>query len=134
MKVSLKPGLAALVLAVTLSSPAYAQHGHGGGHGGGHGWGWGGVAVGAAIVGLAVESAYLSSYPYSYQYPYPYPYQAPAPVYVQPNYVQPPQQALAVAAPAPAAWYFCRNSQAYYPYVQTCAAGWERIPATPPGQ
>ena len=124
--------LAVLAFAVTLSSPVYAQHGHGGGHGGG--WGLGGLVVGAAIFGLAAQSAYQSSYAYSYPYqnPDPYPYESPMPIYVQPTYVQAPQQAMAV--PAMASWYFCRDSQAYYPYVQSCAAGWERVPATPPGQ
>ncbi len=130
MKASLKSGLAALVFAATLSSPVYAQHGHGGGHGGG--WGLGGLVVGAAIFGLAAQSAYQYSYPYPYQNPYPSPYEPPAPIYVQPAYVQPPQQAMAV--PAMASWYFCRDSQAYYPYVQSCAAGWERVPASPLGQ
>lgn len=136
MNTSRKFALAALVLAAFLSSPVQA---HGGGHGGGHGhgwgwgWGWGGVALGAAVV----SSAYWVSYPnyYGYPYPYsnPYPYAAPAPVYGQRNDTPPPQ-AMYSPAPAVGTWYFCRQSNAYYPYVKTCAAGWESVPAVPPGQ
>ena len=137
MKSVAKSGLVAIALAAILSPPAYAQH-HGGGHGHGGGWGWGGFALGAAVTGLAIESAYLASRPYPYYYPYPYPYAAPAPIYVQPTYaqpayVQPPQQLMAAPAPATNMWYYCRKSKAYYPYVKTCAAGWEQVPATPPG-
>ena len=132
MNTSRKISFAALVLAVALSSPALAGHGGGGGHGGGYGWGWGGVAVGAALV----SAAYLASYPYWYGHPYSYayPYVVPAPVYQTPIYAPPPQQAMAAPAPATDMWYYCRKSKAYYPYVRTCAAGWERVPTIPPGQ
>ncbi len=63
------------------------------------------------------------AYPY-----YPYPYYAAPPVVVQqspPVYVQPqaPQQ--------PAYWYYCPNSQTYYPYVKECPGGW--LTVVPPG-
>ena len=49
--------------------------------------------------------------------------QAPAP---QPS-VQPQP-----GAPAPT-WYFCADSQKYYPYVQSCASPWQRVvPQSPP--
>ena len=35
-------------------------------------------------------------------------------------------------AQPPATWYFCRESNAYYPYVKTCPGGWARVPAQPP--
>jgi len=136
MKAFLKSGIT-LLLAATLATPAFAGGGHGGGghggyyggHGGG-GWGW---FAGAAILGSA---AYLASNPYryGYGYSYPYTYVAPAPIYVEPAYVQPqivdvqPQQV--VTAPS-SDWYYCRRSKAYYPYVRSCAAGWERVPTTP---
>ncbi len=69
------------------------------------------------------------AYPY-----YPYPYYAAPPVVVQqspPVYVQPqapPQQ--------PAYWYYCPNSQTYYPYVKECPGGWLTVvppAAAPPG-
>lgn len=28
-------------------------------------------------------------------------------------------------------WYFCRRAKAYYPYVQSCASGWEVLPPQP---
>ena len=29
-------------------------------------------------------------------------------------------------------WYFCRDANAYYPYVRHCPAGWERVNPQPP--
>jgi LTXXQ motif family protein len=53
----------------------------------------------------------------------------PEPVYPYPNPYIPPLP----AAPPPAQyWYFCASSNAYYPYVPTCADGWKAVPATPP--
>ena len=43
-----------------------------------------------------------------------------------------------VEAPPPGAsatqkyWYYCRNPQGYYPYVPSCSAGWEPVPANAP--
>lgn len=40
--------------------------------------------------------------------------------------------------PAPAAddaanvWYYCQNPQGYYPYVKSCAGGWQKVPVQPP--
>jgi hypothetical protein len=51
---------------------------------------------------------------------------APSAPYAQQGYPQ--------AAPAPAQqqdWYFCPNSNAYYPYVRECPGGWQRVPAQP---
>jgi hypothetical protein len=50
----------------------------------------------------------------------------------------PPPPAAAIPAPAapePAAatWYYCESAKAYYPYVSSCAEGWRKVPATPPG-
>ncbi len=43
-----------------------------------------------------------------------------------------PQQSPSSAAPAPT-WYFCADTQKYYPYVQTCASPWQRVaPQAPP--
>jgi hypothetical protein len=47
------------------------------------------------------------------------------------------QQAPAAAPNAPAqppgAFYFCRSTNAYYPYVSTCAEGWQQVEPRPPG-
>ena len=54
-----------------------------------------------------------------------------APSYTPPAVIvqsPPPTQ----VAPTPGYWYFCGASGMYYPYVQTCASGWQPVPATPP--
>jgi hypothetical protein len=28
-------------------------------------------------------------------------------------------------------WYWCASSRAYYPYVNTCSEGWQRVPPQP---
>lgn len=62
---------------------------------------------------------------------YPAPYYEPAPVIVVPPaptvYIE---QGAAPAAAAPEAqnyWYFCRETNAYYPYVRECPRGWQRV-------
>jgi len=40
---------------------------------------------------------------------------------------QPQPQPQAESQPQPESnWYFCPESQAYYPNVQSCAGGWQR--------
>ena len=98
------------------------------------------VALGVAAILLGTASpshawwrAWYRPYPYVYPYwyPYPVPYAYPAPpVVVQsaepPVYVQ--QQ------PQQQSWYYCREANGYYPYVQQCPSGWMQVPpqATPP--
>lgn len=57
-------------------------------------------------------------------------YYYPAPVYYAPPpvYIEQPQ-------PHPQAyWYYCPVLRAYYPHVQTCPGGWQRVvPQPPPG-
>ena len=73
---------------------------------------------------------------------------APSIAYTQ--YSQEPrvwiERDLAAATPPPAApasenanvqqwWYWCVSSAKYYPYVASCAEGWQRVaPQTPPAQ
>jgi hypothetical protein len=38
----------------------------------------------------------------------------------------------AAVPPASAYWHYCSSSQAYYPYVRECPAGWQQVPASPP--
>lgn len=70
-----------------------------------------------------------------YSYPYPYPYTYPAPVVVQPAprvYVERDDVAGLPSAPSTSPyWYYCRDSNTYYPYVRECASPWERVPAAP---
>jgi hypothetical protein len=86
-------------------------------------------------------------YPYAYGYGYPYAY---APYYGSYGYpdADPPyaeggpgpqaygenQAPAASAPPAQAYWYYCRDSQTYYPYVRSCNGPWEPVLPQPPGQ
>jgi hypothetical protein len=116
--------VAAAAAAVALAAPAYAYHGHGGGHGGWHGHG-------GARFGLYLGGPLYWGAPYYYP-PYYYP---PAVVVPQspPVYVQQGDQA-AQAPESQGWWYFCRGSNAYYPYVKHCPGGWERVSPQPPAQ
>ena len=49
---------------------------------------------------------------------------APAPV---------PAPAAAPALEAAGHWFFCADSNTYYPYVTQCATPWQRVVPTPPG-
>ena len=93
-----------------------------------------GVYVGAPYYGPAY-------YPYGPYYPYRAPYYAYPPVVVAPS--QPPvyvEQSTAPASVAAASnasdgnWYYCADSNGYYPYVKECPAGWQRVPAQPPAR
>lgn len=57
----------------------------------------------------------------------------PPPVYIEQNV--PPQPA-APSTPAAASletgyWYYCAQSQAYYPYVKECPHGWQKVAPAP---
>jgi hypothetical protein len=66
-------------------------------------------------------------------------YYAPPPVYYYPSapvVVQPPApttyvERSDVVPEGTASWYFCRESDGYYPYVKQCPGGWQRVPAQP---
>ena len=107
-----------------------------------------GVYVGAPI--------YTAPYWYGgYYRPYPY-YAYPPTTVVVPaaptTYIEQAPALVAVpaapalpaapAAPAQAAqtatlpagyWYYCQASNAYYPYVRECPAGWQQVAPQPPG-
>ncbi len=138
--------IVAALLAVA-SLPAYA--------GGGHSHARVGVYIGAPVViggwwGAPLPYYYPAYYP-SY---YPY-YYTPTPVIVrevvreplvyydergnpvppvQPqNQTQNQLQGPQASAAAPT-WFFCADSQTYYPYAQTCASPWQRVAPLPPPQ
>lgn len=113
-----KPLLALGLLAAALgSSTAWADHYHG--------------RVG---VGVVIGGPGYWHYPPPYYYP-PYPYGYPvAPVVVTP--AQPPVY-IEQSQPAPQQeqtndWFYCRKPDGYYPYVQQCPGGWQRVPPQPP--
>ena len=62
-----------------------------------------------------------------YGYGYPGVAVAPAapPVYIQQNNPQPSSQ------PQANYWYYCRESEAYYPYVKECPGGWQAVAPQP---
>jgi len=132
--------LLALFAALASSSAMADYHGHGGyGHGGYGGYGYhGGVRFGVTL-GVPLYGPGYYPGPY-YGYPaYPYPAYGYPPVVVAP--ASPPiyvEQGTNQAAPAPSQaqgdWYYCAASNAYYPYVAECPAGWQRVPAIPPSR
>ena len=71
--------------------------------------------------------------PYYPAYYPPYYPQVPAapPVYIE----QGVPQAAPSQAPAPGQssgwWYYCAESQTYYPYVKQCPSGWQRVTPQP---
>ncbi len=134
--------LAAAMLAASLPAAA----------GGGHGRGYGGYGHSHARVGVYIGAPLLfAPWPYYYQPSY---YYSPPPVVVRERVVvreplvfydergnpvppAPPQVAQAPAqspSATPPTWYFCANTQTYYPYAQTCASPWQRVIPHPPPQ
>jgi len=107
---------------VHVGGPGY----HGGvGWGGGGRWdhGWHGGHYGWWYIDAGVWTLY----PYYPGYYYGYPYYAPAPY----GYVPPAPVVNSNLPPPPQSWYYCDAAQAYYPYVQSCPAGWRAVPAQP---
>lgn len=103
-----------------------------------------GIAVGVPLLAYSLYRPYYTPAPYYYPplvlsapAPTVYVEQAPIQPYVQP-YVQPqaqPQYQPAEnqqAAPPSSWWYYCPDSQAYYPYVRSCSVGWQRVAPQPP--
>ena len=104
-----------LLLLVAAASSAWADHRHG----------RSGVRYGVGVVVAPRWDPWFWGPPYPYQ-PYP-------PVIIErspPVYIEQPQ-AIPEPAPQPAYWYYCAESNNYYPYVQRCPAGWQRIEPQP---
>jgi len=112
MKISAAATLAAILLGTLASAPAVARH-----HGGHVRFG---VVIGGPI------------YPWWYYPPYYYPpatvvVPAAPPTYIEqgdPDANTPPQQQQGY-------WYYCGESQTYYPYVKECPGGWQRVTPRP---
>ena len=124
---------AALLLAgAAASAPAMAQHRF-------HGGPRIGVYIGAPLLAYSLYRPYYYA-PYYYPAYYPPVVVAPS---APPTYVEqvPPQQSQAYPQSQPypqsqapaAAWYYCAESQAYYPYVKQCPAGWQQVAPQTPG-
>lgn len=134
--------LAAVMMAASLQADAGGRHGH---------YGHGGYSH--ARVGVYIGAPLLFAPWY-----YPSPYYYSPPVVVRERVVvreplvyydergnpvpsTPQQVAQAPAQPQPPAqassaptWYFCADTQTYYPYAQTCASPWQRVIPQPPPQ
>lgn len=158
-RISLSLSLVTILLVGTSTSEAVFAAGgwHGGGRGGGGwysggGWRGGGGWHGGGRVGIYLGAPIGFNFGY-YPYPYygapyygsPY-YYSPAPVYYPP--VQPapviyterrddPQIRTQVAPRNSSQnvqaswWYYCVDSNAYYPYVNKCPGGWLRVAPQP---
>ena len=121
--------LAVLICAILATESAFARGRH---HSRAHVGLYFGVPL-AVGLGFGFRSFYPPPYYYPPYYHYP-PYQtAPvviqqqAPVYVEQN----PPPAPTAQPSAPAYWYFCADSRAYYPYVKECPSGWQRVAPQP---
>ncbi|MEK6243386.1 MAG: hypothetical protein AABM33_02710 [Pseudomonadota bacterium] len=111
-------------------------HGHGGGRhfGGGRALFFAAPLIAASI--LASRYYYPPSYYYdspSYYYP-PHVYYPPTPpVYIEqggsPSYAVPPQSQY--QPDSQSYWYYCQASRGYYPHVQNCPGGWQRVAPQP---
>lgn len=110
----------ALLLGVTVSGGAWADHGH--------------VRFGV-MIGPIWGPWY---YPGPYYHPPYYP-----PLVIEPAepqvYVEqpsaPPTEPPPAATTAPDYyWYYCAAKKAYYPYVRQCPKGWQKVLPSPPGQ
>lgn len=124
---------------------------HGGYYHGGYYHGWYGCC-GSVSVGFYFGPGFVYGYPFypyyysSYYAPYYgsiyYPYVS-ADLMQQPTEYVEQGQAQAQAggadmydqgsgAPQLAFWYYCVKPQGYYPYIRSCPAGWQKVPARPP--
>ena len=107
-------------LAAAQDADARGRHGHGYRHHHHHG-----ARVGV-FFGAPLFPYYYSPYYYPRYYYPPAVVAAHPPVYIEqggaPAAVAPP------AAPGQGAyWYFCQDTQTYYPYVQQCASPWQHV-------
>lgn len=142
-----------VVLALVLGSAGVAGaggggHGRGGWHGGGgHGWHGGGHGWHGSSGVRVVVPFYYGAGPFwgpgwwARPYPaYAYPPYGYAPYGYAP-YAYPPAGGAVVIQPQtqtyvqqqPQYWYYCRNPEGYYPYVEQCPSGWMTVvpPAAP---
>ncbi len=128
--------LALAFVAPAMAGGGYRGHDYGRGHGYSHGGYHGFHSDFGFYVGLPLlwpRSAYYPGYyggvPYSYPYSYP---STQVIVERQPQvYVQ--RETTAAAPASPDFWYYCPDSQTYYPYAQTCPSEWlQVVPQTNP--
>ena len=69
-------------------------------------------------------------------YPLWHPWYFPGPYYSETVVVQRSEPPVYVerdepAAASPGWWYYCEQSKTYYPYVKSCAGGWQKVTPRP---
>jgi hypothetical protein len=121
-------GTCAVLLVLMAFSTVSEAGGHHWGHGGTY---WRGPSVGV-VVGVPLVGPYLAPGPY-YGWPYTRPtplvVEAPRTLYVERDLA--PSQALTDLDAGGEWWYYCRKPKGYYPSVERCPSGWEKVPPTP---
>jgi hypothetical protein len=103
--------------------------------GGGYGGGWRPAAYGPGWGGGWGPGWRGGYYGPGYGYPYAAGYYSAPVVYAAPpivTYAAPQQPMVLASQPQAPVWYYCEASGQYYPYVQSCASGWQTQPAMPP--
>lgn len=94
----MKKKLCLALIITALSTSAFAHRNY-------DNYGFGYNGYGPGYYGFGNQQIYVA--------PTPYYAPAPAPVYIQ--------------QPAQEYWYFCKSSNAYYPYVKGCTEGWMQV-------
>jgi hypothetical protein len=114
-----RAGCIGLLVLLCSAVPGWAM-GHGGFHGGGfhgHGFVHTRIFIGGGFGWWGWPGWWGPGW-----WGAPYPYYATSPAVVQ--------QAPPAYSPAPQPeqyWYYCQESQAYYPYVKQCPQGWMKV-------
>ena len=128
IKTALVAGVVAACVLASLPASAGGRHRHG------PGVSFGFVFGPPVYYGPRYYAPYYGPryYPYAYA-PYyaspPYPVVEAAPA-APPVYVERESAQSAPALPA-GYWYYCAESQAYYPHVKQCPGGWQQVPPQP---
>lgn len=136
---SILAAVAALALVIGAGLPDIASaggrhHRHHGHHHGGYRGSSYGFYFGAAYPYWGYRTYVPPPHYYGYYPPYGY--------YDGPRYIAAPSQpavyierneVVSAADDGAAYWYYCRDAEAYFPYVKQCPGGWERqVPQSPP--
>jgi hypothetical protein len=110
----------AALLALTMASGAQAQRwGHSHGH---------------SRVVVGVGFGFPIGWPY-WHYPPPYSYYPRVGVPAEPTiYVEKGDGEPAPGEDPSQYWYFCRDSNTYFPYVNECPTPWQRVVPYPPSR
>jgi hypothetical protein len=136
--------LAVILITALAAAEAYARGGRGGSHGRGfhghhghahhghshrhHGHFHRGHAFHPRTHVFVGIGAPLAFGPWWYSAPY-YAYPPIGAATYAPAYIE--QDDVGTGEPPQSWWYYCPNSQTYFPYVKECAGGWERVTPVP---